>query len=284
MKLGVAGLLPPWEQIDVQAARKVREAGFLGATIFVSKPLDAEPAAIGRLKAILDEAGLEAAQANGSYEVLMNPDAGLRAQGVAGLEALIRIGRMLDAKSVYVRPGSHNPQGAWYPHPDNYSPQTFDRLVDSLRQAAATAQAEGMTLALEGHVLSLLDTPRRMRDVIDAVGSPALKFNTDPVNFIGTVKDVYDPSHVLDELVSLLGDVTVAAHLKDLDVRDVLVLRIDEVVIGEGRMDYGRLLRQLDQMDPEMYGLIEHLPDEKVPLARAGLMRAAEKAGIALAT
>ena len=283
MKLGVAGLLPAWEQIDLDAARKVRAAGFLGATIFVSKPLEADPAAIGRLKAVLDEAGLEAAQANGSYEVLMNPDDGLRAQGVAGLQALIRIGRTLDAKSVYVRPGSHNPHGAWYPHSENYTPQTFDHLINSLRQAAQTAQDEGMVLALEGHVLSLLDTPRRMRDVIDAVASPALKFNTDPVNFIGTVRDVYDPSRVLDELVSLLGDVTIAAHLKDLDLRDSLVLHIDEVVIGEGRMDYDRLLRQLDQMDPDMYGLIEHLPDEKVPLARAGLMRAADKAGIKLA-
>jgi sugar phosphate isomerase/epimerase len=284
MKLGVAGLLPAWEQIDLQAARKVRDAGFRGATIFIQRPLEADPAAIGRLKAVLDEAGLEAAQANGSYEVLMHADDGLRAQGVAGLQALIRIGRLIDAKSVYVRPGSHNPQGAWYPHQDNYSPQTFDRLVSSLRQAAATALAEGMTLAIEGHVLSMLDTPRHMRDVIDAVGSPALKFNTDPVNFIGTVRDVYDPSRVLDELVSVLGDVTVAAHLKDLKLRDALVLHIDEVVIGEGWMDYDRLLRQLDQMDPDMYGLIEHLPDESVPLARAGLMRAADKAGITLAT
>jgi sugar phosphate isomerase/epimerase len=284
MKLGVAGLLPAWEQIDIEAARKVRAAGFRGATIFFQKPLEADRAAVSRLKSILDEAGLEAAQANGWYEVLVNADDHLRAQGVEGLQALIRIGRLLDAKSVYVRPGSHNTQGAWYPHPENYTPQTFDHLVNSLRQAAQTAQVEGMVLALEGHVLSMLDSPRRMRDVIDAVASPALKFNTDPVNFIGTVRDVYDPSRVLDELVSLLGDVTVAAHLKDLDLRDALVLHIDEVVIGEGRMDYDRLLRQLDQMDPDMYGLIEHLPDEKVPLARAGLMRAAEKAGIVLAT
>ncbi|MEP7356959.1 MAG: TIM barrel protein, partial [Anaerolineales bacterium] len=193
------------------------------------------------------------------------------------------IGRALDARSIYVRPGSNSAAGAWYPHPANYAPQTFDRLVDSLRQAAQTAQAEGMTLALEGHVLSLLDTPRRMRDVIDAVGSPALKFNTDPVNFIGTVRDVYDPSRVLNELASLLGDVTVAAHLKDLTVRDSLVLHIDEVVIGEGHLDYGRLLPQLEQMNSEMYGIIEHLPDDAIPRARAGLMRAADKAGITLA-
>ncbi len=284
MKLGVVGLLPPWEQIDIGSAQQVRSAGYRGVSIFFQRPLEADLAAVSKLKSILDSAGLEVAQANGWYEVLVNPDDGLRAQGILGLQALIHIGRLLDAKTVYVRPGSLNPHGAWYPHPENNAQRTFERLVDSLRQAARTAQAEGMVLALEGHVLSLLDTPQRMRDVIEAVDSPALRFNTDPVNFIGSVRDAYDPSRVLNELVSLLGKYTVAAHLKDMAVQDKLVLHIDEVVIGEGTMDYGLLLRQLEQIDPEMYGIIEHLPDEKIPQARAGLMRAADKAGVTLAT
>jgi L-ribulose-5-phosphate 3-epimerase len=284
MKLGVVGLLPPWEQIDLTSARQVRSAGYRGVSIFFQRPLEADLAAVSRLKSVLDSAGLEVAQANGWYEVLVHPDDHLRAEGIRGLQALTHIGRLLDAKTVYVRPGSLNPHGAWYPHPENYAPRTFERLVNSLSQAAQTAQVEGMLLALEGHVLSLLDTPQRMRDVIEAVDSPALKFNTDPVNFIGTVKDAYDPSRVLNELVTLLGKYTVAAHLKDMALRDELVLHIDEVVIGEGTMDYGLLLRQMEQIDPDMYGLIEHLPDEKIPQARAGLMRAADKAGVTLAT
>jgi sugar phosphate isomerase/epimerase len=280
MKLGVVGLLPPWEQIDLDAARRVRLAGYRGVSIFFQRPLEADPAAVRKLKSVLDDAGLEVAQANGWYEVLVHPDEHLRAEGIRGLQALTHIGRLLDAHTVYVRPGSLSAQGPWYPHPENYVPRTSDRLVNSLRQAAQAARAEGMVLALEGHVLSLLDTPQRMCDVIEAVTSPALRFNTDPVNFIGTVKDAYDPSRVLDELVTLLGQYTVAAHLKDMAVQDKLVLHIDEVVIGEGTMDYGRLLRQLEQINPDMYGIIEHLPDEKIPQARAGLMRAAEKAGI----
>jgi sugar phosphate isomerase/epimerase len=284
MKVGVVGLLPPWEQIDLAAAQRVRSAGYRGVSIFFQKPLEADPAAVQKLKSALVSADLEVAQANGWYEVLVHPDDHLRAEGVAGLQALTHIGRLLDAKTVYVRPGSLSATGAWYPHPENHSPQVFERLVSSLRQAARAAAAEGMVLALEGHVLSLLDTPQRMRDVLEAVDSPALQFNTDPVNFIGTVKDAYDPSRVLNELVTLLGKYTAAAHLKDMAVQDKLVLHIDEVVIGEGTMDYGLLLRQMEQINPDLYGIIEHLPDEKIPQARAGLMRAAEKAGIQLIT
>src|SRR5262245_39181593 len=159
MKLGVVGLLPPWEQIDAEAARRVRAAGYRGVSIFFQKPLEADQAAVQRLKRALDEADLEAAQANGWYEVLVHPDEPTRAEGIRGLQALTRIGRALDAKTVYVRPGSLSATGAWNPHPGNFEPRVFDRLVDSLKQVAQTAQAEGMTLALEGHVGSLLDSP-----------------------------------------------------------------------------------------------------------------------------
>lgn len=282
MKLGVVGLLPSWEKIDLKAAQQVWTAGFCGVSIFFSKPLETDPQAVKKLKLILNEAGLEVAQANGWYEVLVNSDNRLRAEGVRGVKALTTIGRLLDAKSVYVRPGSHNVHGAWYAHPDNYSAQTWDHLVDSLRQTAKFAASEGMVLALEGHVLSLLDTPQRMRDVLDAVGSPALKFNTDPVNFIGTVKDAFDTTLVLNELFTLLGKDTITAHLKDMRVREELVLHIDEVVVGEGTMDYDLLLRQLEQINPGMYGIIEHLPDELIPQARTGVVRAAAKAGVKL--
>src|SRR5438477_6927613 len=115
MKLGVVGLSPAWEQIDIDAARRVRAAGYRGVSIFFQKPLEADAAAVKKLKSILDSAGLEVAQANGWYEVLVHPNDQLRAQGVSGLQALTHIGRLLDAKTVYVRPGSLNAHGAWYP-------------------------------------------------------------------------------------------------------------------------------------------------------------------------
>ena len=37
-----------------------------------------------------------------------------------------------------------------------------------------------------------LDSPRRVRELFDTVRSPALKFNSDPVNFVGTVRDAHD--------------------------------------------------------------------------------------------
>ncbi len=283
MKLGVLGLLPPdWRQIDVDAARRVRAAGFLGAQWFISRPLEANPDDIERVRRSFREAGLEISQVNGSYERLVDADDHLRAEGVRGLSALVRLGAQVASPSVYVRPGSLNTKHHWGPHPANGAPETFDRLVDSLKVVCQVAESEGVLLAIEGHVLSPLDTPRRVRQLLDAVASPALKFNTDPVNFTGTVGDVHDTRRILNELFDLLGAETIAAHAKDCALGDDLVVHIQEVLIGSGTMDYNLFLRRFQECSPDGWIEIEHLPDEKIPLARRALVKKAEEAGVPL--
>jgi sugar phosphate isomerase/epimerase len=146
----------------------------------------------------------------------------------------------------------------------------------------AVAEGEGVLLAIEGHVLSPLDTPRRVRELFDAVGSPALKFNTDPVNFIRTLQDVYDTPRILNELFDLLGKETLVAHAKDVSVGDPLVLHIEEVLLGTGYLDYPLFLRRFQACSPDGWIEIEHLPDEKVPLARQALLQKAAEAGVML--
>lgn len=291
MKLGIAGvgphpdpevprLLPPWQSFDAVAAERILQSGYRGTALFVARPLAADLEDVRRVGRICEQAGLEIAQANGSYNDLVTPRPDERAEGVRAFQALLRIGRIWNVQTVYVRPGGLNPRGSWWPHPENRSPRTFDRLAESLRLVCETAEAEGVTIAIEGHVLSVLYSAQRVRDVLDAVGSPALKFNMDPVNFVGSVADVYDTASVIDELFELLGTDTVALHAKDCALADALVLHIDEVIPGEGTLDYELLLTRFEEVCPDGYVLIEHLTQEHVPAAQAAILAAAQRAGL----
>ncbi len=283
MKLATEGLLPAdWHQIDAPTAQRIRRAGFSGISIIFSKPLEADLDDVQRVKQALDDAGMGVAQANGRYECLVSPDPGTRAVAIEGLRKSIRIGKVLDATVVYVRPGSLNPRGHWWPHPENHSAQTFERLVDSLKQACPLAEAEGAILAIEGHVLSPLDSPQRVLDLLQAVDSPALKFNMDPVNFVGTVRDAHDTARVINSLFDVLGSYTIAGHAKDCAVADEFVVHIDEVVPCTGRLNYDLFLRRFQTTCPDGYLLIEHLPDDMIAQARAAIAEAAVRLGIPL--
>ena len=259
-----------WRSLDAEVAARVRALGFTGVGCFFNDPFDADDRGLETLRAVLEDAGLRVAQANARYECLVNPDEALRRTGVAAVQRMCGVARRLDAGFLYVRPGSLNPNGHWWPHPDNCRQETLDRLVQSLKEIVPIAESEGVTLGVEGHVLSPLDTPERVRELIERVSSHALRFNADPVNFVGTLRDVYDSPRAE----------SLKAAVPDPDVEDRLVLHIREVVIGEGRLDQVTFLRRFDAACPDGFVLIEHLPDDLVPKAKAGLDSAARRAGI----
>ena len=117
--------------------------------------------------------------------------------------------------------------------------------------------------------------------IFEAVGSPALRHNVDPVNMVGSLRDVYDSTAFLGHLFAVLGPYIVAAHAKDLRVEDRLVLHIQECPIGEGLLDQATFLQLFEAACPDGYVLIEHLKDEQVPAAKRALDAAAERAGLA---
>jgi sugar phosphate isomerase/epimerase len=137
-----------------------------------------------------------------------------------------------------------------------------------------------MLLGLEGHVVSTLDTPKRVREVIEAVGSAALRFNVDPVNFVGNLTDAYNSTRIIESLFAELGQYVVCAHVKDLKIGDRLVLHIDECVPGEGIFDQTAFVKAFEEHSPDAFALIEHLPDDKIPQAKAAVDGALEAAGV----
>jgi sugar phosphate isomerase/epimerase len=279
MKLGVAGLLGDGSR---EAARAVREMGFSAASWHLrGLELAGDRDALLRTRDAFQEEGLEVCQLLPPlYPSLVHPDPEVRQGGVDALAQVIAAAQVLDAGNVYVRPGSLNPGGPWTPHPDNHRPETRERLVESLRALVPRAEDAGIPLALEGHVVSPLHTLAVVREVLDGVGSPMLKFNADPVNMIGTLDQAFHNTDLLNELFDLLGDAVVAAHAKDVTVEDRLVVHVEECVPGQGYLDHETFLRRFEACCPRGVVLIEHLRPERVPEARRALIDFAARAGL----
>lgn len=281
MRSGVVGLLPAdLREVTPNQARRIRELGFTGVSCVLRDPFAYTQADLAGVRSMLADAGVAVAQANARYPDLVHPDAEQRAAGLRALRQACVAAGWLQAATVYVRPGSLNPAGSWTPHPENTHPRTLARLISSLKVAAAAAADLGVTLALEGHVVSPLETPERLRDVFEAVGSPALRHNVDPVNMIGALADAYTTTAFLGRLFAVLGPSIVAAHAKDLRVENRLVLHLEECVIGEGLLDQATFLDLFEATCPDGYVMIEHLPDDKVPQAKQALDAAATRAGL----
>lgn len=270
MRLGVTGMMPGnLGEVDERLARKIAELGFTG----VGAHLAGDPKTVlaetcHKASSILAQQGIRIIQFWGSYETIISPDESIRQSGVRTAQEIIRVAADLGADMVGIRPTSLNPRGAWWPHPENDSPITEERLVRSLREIASASEKHGVPIALECHVTSTLNSAASVRRIVEATQSQWVKVNMDPVNFINDLRSAHHTTELVNDLFDVLSPYIAAAHIKDVYVEDRHVVHISETIPGDGIFDFDTLFRRFEALLPQGYGFIEHLPESQIPQAK----------------
>ena len=286
MRLGIVGMMPgDFRTWTKDHTRSVRDLGFTGFGFHLDgdTAFEITPDDCRRSHAFMAGEGLALAQFAILYqECLFSPDPAERETVTRKINRGTELAAALGAQAFLLRPGSRNPAGAWTPHRDNRLPECRDLLVETLKPIARKAEQEGVILAMETHVVSIMDPPETCRDIVAAVGSEHLRLIMDAVNHFGSIQAVYHSADFLNYIFDTMGPLAPLAHLKDLKVSPGLVVHIDQEVPGEGELDLALMLQRFDALFPNGYGLIEHLSREQVPLAAANIRRIAAECGVAI--
>jgi sugar phosphate isomerase/epimerase len=284
MKIGLLGLISSdLSDVDYNMLRFAADLGFHGLGAHLNVPAETiSDETVSNVKAVFADQNMPLLQLWGPYPCIISPDEHVRQAGVKGAQAIVKLAAKLGTSASGVRPTSLNPNGNWWPHPDNYAPETEDRLVKSLKEILQTADDYGIDIVLETHVTTTLDTPQTIKRVIERTESSRLKVNIDPVNFMGDLRTACDPAPKINEVFDILGPYADSVHVKDFYFEDRLTVHITETVIGTGMMDLDTVLRRSAEVLPEGYVVIEHLPLSLVPLAKRNLTAKIQALGIPL--
>ena len=283
MRIGVAGAIVPRDlkAVDDRLAAKLAELGLTGVgTHFQGDPATLTREELRRARDVFAAHGIAVVQSWGWQQPLVSVDETVRREAARKLGHAVRVAAELGAQSVLSGPGSRNPRGPWNPHRDNHSASAEDALVRSLREVTSACEQYGVPIALECHVTSTLDSATRVRRVLDRVDSPWIKVSLDPVNFIGDFATLWDTTPLLNELFDTLGPAIAAAHIKDVYAEDRLVVHLSETVPGDGVLDFATFFRRFEELLPDGYGLVEHLPESLVPQAVANVRQTLTKLGL----
>lgn len=282
MKIGLLGLImSDWTDVTYEKVRFAAELGFHGLGAHLTVPAETvAPTTIATVKSVIADQNLAFLQVWGAYPCIITPDEGVRKAGVAQVREIIKLTAKLGVPAAGVRPTSLNPRGDWWPHPDNFSPQAEDRFVHSMREILTTADDYGINIVLEVHQTTLLNSPQKIVEIIQRIGSPRVKVNIDPVNFVTDLQTAFHAAPMIDAFFAACAPYMDTVHVKDFYLEDRFTLHIAETVIGTGIMDLDTVLRRAYQAQPNGYVVIEHLPVNLIPLAKRNLTERIKALGI----
>jgi len=287
MRLGVVGLVPnDFRAVKADHLDYIRQLRLSGVGVSANKVnlAEATPADFKRVRDLFAQAEMDLVQFNIGYSgPIFGPDEAQREDVLQTIERGIEVGREVNAQACLIRTGSLNPAGSYVPHRDNFLPENYERLLDSLRRVARKADAVGQTVIIETHQLIIMDSPETNRDVIETIGSDRLRIVMDYVNHFQTLKQVYDSTTRINQIFDVMGPICPVGHCKDIQLSPArLVLHIDEAIPGEGELDLATALHRWEALDSVGYMLVEHLPAEDYPQAARNVHRIAAEAGITI--
>jgi sugar phosphate isomerase/epimerase len=282
MRFGVLGVIESdWTDVRYETIAFARELGFTGIGAHLTVPASTISDEVAEtVRASIAGNDMDFLQVWGPYPTIISEDEDVRRRGVEGARDIVRLASRLGVPESGLRPTSHNPRGDWWPHPENYSQASEDRLVRSISEILEVAVAEDVKIVLEAHATSTLDTPARVRRVIERTDPQWVTINIDLVNFVRDLPTAFDSTSMIDEYFDICGDYCGTVQIKDFYLEDRFVVHISETIPGTGMLDIDTVLRRTEALGPDMYAVVEHLPLSQIGLAKRNLAESAAALGI----
>jgi sugar phosphate isomerase/epimerase len=188
----------------------------------------------------------------------------------------------LEARCAVNIVGSWNEEYWDGPHEKHYSRDFFDAAVEAARKVIDAVKPTHTKMTFEIMPCQFIDCAAEYLRFIRAVDRSAAGVHLDPTNSISSPRLLYDNAAFFQNEFSLLGDMVLSIHLKDLRLNpQTFTVQLEETVIGKGNIDYSALLRLIDKLPPDTPGMLEHLAHEALyDEAAASVRGLADAAGV----
>jgi sugar phosphate isomerase/epimerase len=163
------------------------------------------------------------------------------------------------------------------PHPDNLTEETFDLIVQAVREIIDAVRPTRAFYTLETMPWVFPDSPESYARLMTAIDRERFAVHLDPVNLINCSERYFRNADFLRHCFALLGPHIKACHAKDITLAPRLTVHLDEVRPGLGALDYATLLHEMNRLHPDTPLLLEHLPNAEDYRAAAEYVRTVAK-------
>ena len=192
----------------------------------------------------------------------ISPDDDIRKQSIENCQNKLALADAIGAQCCVNISGSRAEKWA-NPHANNYAPETFDLIVESVRTIIDAVNPTRSFYALEMMPYMWPDSPESNLDLIKAVNRKQFAVHLDPVNIVNSPQRYFDNANLIRNCFKILGPHIKSCHAKDILLHNKLTTHLDEVRPGLGNLDYATFLHEINKLNKDMPLMIEHLKGEE---------------------
>ena len=209
-----------------------------------------------------DELGIVIGEV-GMWDNLMVDDHAQRDRLIGYVRTLLQKAEIMGCRCVVTLVGSKDAEGgAIAPHPY----MSTDACKAEFREIVLRT-LDGLDLKRTGYGIepwcnTFFYQPEEIRAFIDYVDHPRFGLHLDQMNMVCQA-EYFQTTELINRTFDLLADKALSVHFKDVrwDPGHML-LKLDEVLIGEGVMDYDTFVSRLPELPPDITCFCEHLMTE----------------------
>lgn len=194
----------------------------------------------------------------GYWGNLLGSDGARRAEHVRNVRRLLQNADAMGAGCVVTLSGSFSDEGPLSAHPDNWTERAQSQVAANCEEILLGLDLVRTSYALEPWCNGFFHQPDSIRAFFDAHLPGEMRLHLDQMNMLSPTT-YFESTAVIDRTFELLSDRIVAVHAKDLRWHPSrMFLHLDEVVPGDGVLDYHRFFTRLAELDREIPVLTEH--------------------------
>ena len=147
----------------------------------------------------------------------------------------------------------------------NNSEETYQYLLKNMKKLVSAAEEIGVNVGIEGVHFHVINTPTKMKRLVDDLNSPNVRVIFDPVNYINTA-NYKNQDEIINTHFDLLGEKTKLLHLKDFKLVD------GEVTYEfpcDGLLQYPDY--KLKQYNPDIAVILEEVKEDHLAQVKAAV-------------
>lgn len=194
----------------------------------------------------------------------LDPDPEVAEKNIRYMIERLRLAEALEADTCVNILGSKNKDCWDGPCREGYSQAFFDEAVAVMQRVIDAVNPVHTRLSFEMMPFYFLDGPEEYLRFLKAIDRPAAAVHLDICNTMNNPRRLYNNTEFIRHTFELLKDYIVTLHLKDIRLNpNSGVAVFEEVLVGEGDIDYLTLLAEIKKLPEDIPAMLEHLETEE---------------------